>query len=227
MPLEFIYNVHPHLDIAVWDITETVEELRKSLIFNPQEETELENISHDRSKKQWLAARNLLRVVLKSGNQVMYNSLGVPSLKDNAAHISLSHSEYKVALSSNRNFETGVDIQHYNEKILNIENKFCSADEKHWMPKGEERISYLHLLWGLKESLFKYYTTQMPFTSVTALPFDLNKEGRIEAIRKRDDHLDAFHLSYRIFDDYFLVYLKDIISIEQRTQQNISEEKTR
>ncbi|NND77987.1 MAG: 4'-phosphopantetheinyl transferase superfamily protein [Flavobacteriales bacterium] len=227
MPIEFIYHVHPHLDIAVWDITESVEELRTPLILNQQEEKELAAITHDRSKKQWLGARNLLRAVLKKRNQVMYNPLGVPSLKDNAAHISLSHSGYKVALSSNKKFETGVDIQNYTEKIQNIEDKFCSEDEKNWMPKNEERMSYLHLLWGVKESLFKYYTTQMPFTSVTALPFDLKNEGKIEAIRKREGELDAFHLSYRIFNDYFLVYLKDIISSEQCAKQNISQEKAR
>ena len=227
MPLNFIDKIHPHLDIAVWDITESVDELRAPLTFNEQEEQELAAISHDRSKKQWLAARNLLRTVLKAGNQVIYSPLGVPSLKDNAAHISLSHSEFKVALSSNTQFETGVDIQFYNEKIYNIEDKFCNGDEKKWMPRSDKRISFLHLLWGVKESLFKYYTTQMPFTSVTALPFDLKDKGKIEAIRKRKGGLDAFHLSYRIFDNYYLVYLKDIISVEERTQVYFSEKDQR
>lgn len=212
------------MDIAVWDITESVEELRSGLIFNEEEEKEFAAISHTRSKKQWLATRNLLRTVLKSGNQVLYSTIGVPSLKDNVAHISLSHSEFKVALSSNTKFETGVDIQFYNEKILNIEEKFCNVDEQNWMPKNKDRSLFLHLLWGVKESLFKYYTTQMPFGSVTALPFDLNDSGKIEAIRKRAGGLDAFHLSYRIFDNYFLVYLKDIISVEQRIEENISQE---
>ena len=100
MPLSFIEKIHPHLDIAVWDIEESVQELRKPTVFNDQEEKELEAISHERSKKQWLAS-NLLRSVLKAGNKVIYSPLGVPSLKDNALIFTLSHSEFKVALSSN------------------------------------------------------------------------------------------------------------------------------
>ena len=225
MPLEFNINVNDIQDVSVWDIKESIEELKIGLSFNEIEMNELDRISHEKGKKHWLAIRQLARISLKSGDQIVYDHLGVPSLKGHDIHISLSHSENKVAISCNKKYETGIDIQYFNEKILNIKNKFCNEFEKQWLPLND--IHHLHLLWGAKESLFKYYTTQMPFKEVEVQPFTLSSSGRINAVRKRKDKSDEFQLTYRIFDSYYLIYLSNIISIDIGTSNNTRAEATR
>jgi len=219
LPIDLNIQVSDYQDVSVWTITETIQELRKGLDLNGQEEMELSRIKHEKGKKQWLAVRQLAKKVLKTGDQIIYNDFGVPHLKGHDFHISLSHSEEKVALSFNRDYETGIDIQYKNQKILNIKRKFTSDFELDWIP-SEKESDFLHILWGAKEAMFKYYTCEMPFKMAEVQAFELRNQGVINTVRKRADKKDIFQLTYRIFEGYYLVYLSDLISIEIGTRTN-------
>lgn len=207
MPVQLLKKINPNLTISVWQIAEEIDELRSDININKQEEQELELIHHTRGKKQWLAARNLIKHTLNAEQHVVYNDLGVPFLDGQKANISLSHSGNRVAFACNIKEETGIDIQQYNEKIFNIASKFMNQFELNWVNDHKDKRHYLHLLWNFKESIFKYYTTQMPFKSVEIQPFEFSGEGWVKAVRKLEGNSQYFHMRYFTFDDYYLGFL--------------------
>lgn len=211
MPVEFQKNITPHLTVSVWDVSESIDELLNNLSLNEDEIEELGNINHPKGKKQWLAARNLIAQTLSVQQHVIYNDLGVPYLKGQTANISLSHSGNRVAFSCNTDQETGIDIQQYNQKIFNIAPKFMNEFELNWAKEHKDFKHYLHLLWNFKESIFKYYTTQMPFKSVQVQPFDFKNEGWAKAVRKLDREQEIFQMRYHTFDNYYLGYIVEKI----------------
>ncbi|MEM7162472.1 MAG: 4'-phosphopantetheinyl transferase superfamily protein [Bacteroidota bacterium] len=224
MPLDFKIEVSDYQEVAVWKITEEIDQLKSGLSLNKQEQIELDSIKHEKGKMQWLAVRQLARQILQTGDQILYTENGVPYLKHGDFHLSISHSEERVALSCNQKYETGIDIQFSSDKIESIQSKFASDWELSWI--GEEAKSdYLHLLWSAKEALFKYYTTEMPFKEAEVQSFVFKKSGTIEAVRKRENFTDIFQLTYRTFDNYYLVYLSELISIEYGTQTHIKEKR--
>lgn len=70
-------------------------------------------------------------------------------------HLSISHSEEWIAVYWSEQTPVGIDIEQEREKIRNIEKYFINAEEK--LHFGDLSLDKLHLIWGAKEAIFKFY----------------------------------------------------------------------
>ena len=89
--------------IAIWEITETLEELLKlsHLISTADFNTE-------KRKKEWLASRLLLNEI-NPNYSISYNAFGAPEL-NNSSYISISHSKELVAIIISKQ-QVGIELQ--------------------------------------------------------------------------------------------------------------------
>lgn len=150
MPLIFEKTIDTAKKLAVWQITESNEEVFAFLNFVP--------------RKDFTAKRNLESAV----SQILLNHLlgsnahlnlskdkyGKPYLNNSNIAISFSHSKHMVACMVDTNgASVGIDIELIRESINSIAHKFYTSND-HVPLKG---ILAPHLIWGGKEVLYKIY----------------------------------------------------------------------
>ena len=147
---------------------------------------------------------------LNSDLDVNYDLKGKPYLESNH-HLSITHSYGKVAVGLSQ-YKIGIDIEKQRDKkILNIANKFLRPDEMLWIPKDENYADYLHIIWGLKEGLYKlnggnlwnfkhHYRVE---------PFDLFSYDKITCWISDEKSSRKYFGYYKMIEDYYLVWVLD------------------
>ena len=111
-----------------------------------------------RKRTEWLASRELLFKISNLPQRVgcVYDEFGKPELKGSNQHISISHSElWCAAMISDRT--CGVDIQIYSHTVERIAGRFLTEQDLANAKKAANPLHHLHLLWGVKECLYKAY----------------------------------------------------------------------
>ena len=164
-------------EIAVWQITETEEQL-KELSSTPNDE--LEEISFIRSeslRKQKLAVRALLNEMFEDKVYLGHHDNGKPFLENCITNISITHTEKYVAIIIDDDEELGIDMESLDRDFSAVEKKALSEDEnfaeqievEDFNPKGE----------GELEATFTH----------------------------KDGHEEEFELGYMTFDRHVLVWV--------------------
>ena len=105
-----------------------------------------------KSKEYFLAVRKLIKnedpeIIIK------YDLNGKPYLNIQKG-ISISHSNKLVAICISNEIDFGIDVQYKTNKILNIQNKFLSYNEKKNLGYNNSLESLIQL-WSAKESIYK------------------------------------------------------------------------
>jgi phosphopantetheinyl transferase len=111
-----------------------------------------------RKRTEWLASRELLFKISNLPQRVgcVYDEFGKPELIGSNRHISISHSElWCAAMISDR--ICGVDIQIYSDTINRIAGRFLTEEDLRNASKQRNPLHHLHLLWGVKECIYKAY----------------------------------------------------------------------
>jgi 4'-phosphopantetheinyl transferase len=111
-----------------------------------------------RKRTEWLASRELLFKIsnLPDRPECVYDEFGKPELKGSDQHISISHSElWCAAMISDR--LCGVDVQLYSNTVQRIAGRFLTEEDVAVAKKAAHPLQQLHLLWGVKECLYKAY----------------------------------------------------------------------
>lgn len=169
--------------LAVWEITETAEELQAALQFNEAEWAYLNTIKNEGRRLSWLGSRVLLRHLLNTSDFIHLHAdeQGKPFLQHSPYHISLSHSGKYAAVMISKKGPVGVDIELMGEKIKRIASKFLTESELSFIDPDRE-LEHLYACWCAKEALFKWYGKgNLPFKeSLVLKPFSL-QDGRIQA----------------------------------------------
>ena len=156
---------------------------------------------------EWLSIRSLLlRIGLNS--DIIYDEHGKPHLKNTHEHLSISHSQHRIAVSIHQKKEHGIDLQHISPKIVRIKQKFLNQAELAMLEENENPL-ILTVLWSMKEALFKSYGKKDIFLKGNIELSELNiKEqtfeaiGRIHGIGKEIRH----QMIAMLIDDYILAY---------------------
>ena len=166
------------------------------------------NIKNENRKYEWLNIRLLLSNAVENCSEIIYNEFGKPYLKNESTHISISHSKNKIAIITNKNNHTGVDIQFVHPKIMRIRNKFLSELELENIDNitNEKLTAY----WSAKEALFKVYGKDDIFLkeNIFINDFDFNPHGGILNGRLLlKDFPYEFTLHYQLVDNYVLAYV--------------------
>jgi 4'-phosphopantetheinyl transferase len=193
--------------VGIWRITESEDELQVSAKLSPSDSEVFEQLASAKRRVQWLAVRNLLQNLRPEDAEIEYDSLGRPKFIRNHTFISISHSGMYAAVQISEKHPCGIDIQEISEKMERLYPKFVNAEEESYI-RGPLFKEYLNLFWTLKESVFKFYGTDVEFKSqMQVTPFEINHSGTCEILVKRAGEQVLHRLQYHKIDNYYLSFL--------------------
>ena len=195
-------------EIAVWQITETEEEL-KELSATPSDE--MEEISFIRSeslRKQRLAVRALLNTLFDDKVYLSHHDNGKPYLENNPINISITHTEKYVAVILHEEENVGIDIESLDRDFSAVEKKALSEDEIEDL-EDEKRNEQLAIYWCAKEAIFKLLSRyNVDFAEQIEIErFRPRGEGELEATFIAKNAEEEFDLEYITFDRHVLVWV--------------------
>ena len=208
MPLLEHRNLSDHSEYGQWLIKETSDWFLERLNLHESEKDQLDSLK-GRRKLEWLAARWLLH--LMSGRldrtACLKDPYGKPYLVDSSYHISMSHSNNRVAVIASPKV-VGIDIQKIVPKIKRIAHKFMSKKERESL-YGQRDVEFMHLYWGAKECLYKGYGRKdLDFKKhllVQSFPRS-GRTGKTTGCIVKSDYRAEYDIYYEIKDSYVLVY---------------------
>lgn len=193
---------------------EGMDYFRKHVQLHKEEENEVSSLS-ERKLLEWYASRYLLHIMSgrKERGACLKDEYGKPYLTDSDYHISMSHSEDRIAVMASPHL-VGIDIQAIVEKITRIARRFCNDHELSFIPK-EELVLFLHFIWGAKECIYKAYGKRgVDFKNHMSVDaFQIVKENVFTTgrIKIKDVHLE-FYIYGEIIDNYTLTYAVEKIN---------------
>ncbi len=196
-------------EIAVWQVTETEEELKNITSVPTDEMEEISLFRSESQRKQKLAVRALINEVFEDKMYLNHHDNGQPYLENCATNISITHTEKYVAIIIHDEEEVGIDVESLERDFSVVEQKALSEDEIDDLEK-DKRNEQLAIYWCAKEALFKRMALNRVVYSeqIEVEKFNVRKEGELEAtFIHKDEHEEDFELEYMIFDRHVLVWL--------------------
>ena len=178
--------------IAIWEITETLEEL-----LQLSNTISTADFNTEKRKKEWLASRLLLNDI-NPNYSISYNAFGAPELR-NGSFISISHSKGLVAIIISQQ-QVGIDIEEISEKALRVSSKFVSTNNLKALTAEKAT-----LIWCCKEAVFKWHQKgELDFIADIKLhSFENMKKGEIRAEFRNTQLI----LNYQKIHNHYLVYV--------------------
>lgn len=196
-------------EIAVWQITETEEQLM-SLISVPNDEMEeISLIRNQNQRMQKLAVRALLNEVFEEKMYLNHHDNGKPYLENCVTNISITHTDKYVAIITHDEDDLGIDIESLDRDFSAVEKKALSEDEIDDLDE-DKRNEQLAIYWCAKEAIFKRMSqNRVDFAEqIEVEKFRPKGEGELEAtFIHKDEHEEEFELEYMTFDRHVLVWL--------------------
>ena len=195
--------------IAVWQVTESEEELMRLSATPSDEMEEISFIKSESLRKQRLAVRALLNTLFEDKVYLSHHDNGKPYLENNATNISITHTEKYVAVILHEDQDCGIDIESLDRDFSAVEKKALSEDEIDDL-ENEKRNEQLAIYWCAKEAIFKLLSRyNVDFAEqIEVERFRPRGEGELEAtfIDKNEDE-EEFDLEYITFDRHVLVWV--------------------
>ena len=190
--------------IIVWEIKETFDFLKSKLDLTDFSKKILHKKKSEIHQKQFLAVRNILKLLLIQDSDLSYGADGKPFIK--SIYISISHSkEFVAVLVSDQ--KVAVDIESNSDKCFKIMQKFIGV-ENEFPIKIDRKIA--QILWNMKESLYKIIAfKEIDFKeNLVVIPFSLNeKQTKIWFVK--NEFTQDYIANYFINKNYSLAYIID------------------
>ena len=182
----------PNCTIAIWKITESIDELLKF-----SNKINLPKFNTEKRTKEWIASRLLLQKINPSYS-ISYNVFGAPEL-NSSSYISISHSKELVAVITSKN-RIGMDIEKISKKTVRLAAKFVSKNNLTGLTPEKAT-----LIWCCKEAIFKWHQKgDINFIDdIQIQPFKPMMKGKIKATFKEAKLI----LNYHKINNYYLVYV--------------------
>jgi len=164
--------------LLVWDMTETVDELKLLLQNFNEYADEFKQIPTEKRQKEFLCARLLVNKLHDQPVLVSYDKAGKPVLAGSYSHISFTHSASWVGVIYHPNARVGIDMECPTDKILKVASRFCSEEEKTYFRVPDNRDELL-MVWCAKETVFKIIGSSVTDFAKTmqVLPFQAEDSG--------------------------------------------------
>lgn len=211
MPLEKIENISDENTLAIWRLDESVDQLKALLKLNDQEKTVFSSFVNETRRKQWLAYRLLLRGLLNDHNLLIeYDSNRKPHLVHHPHHISVTHSCHYAAVIIGRENRVGIDLEKVTPRIEKIKDRFLNEKELNHI-KGGYELEELYVYWCAKEALYKLHgRKKLDFRSnIMINKINPGQEGSFRGQILFSHTAINYHLHFRKFHDYILVYVAE------------------
>lgn len=209
MPLYLKKELKDKTTVAVWQITETEDELKELSSIPNDEMEEISYISNESVRKQRLAVRALLDSLFEEKVYLNHHDNGKPYLENSVTNISITHTEKYVAVILNDNEDLGIDIESLDRDFSAVEQKALSDDEIDDLD-DERRNEQLAIYWCAKEAIFKRLSQyNVDFAEQIEIErFRPKGEGELSAtFIHKDGYEEEFELEYITFDRHVLVWL--------------------
>ena len=152
MPLINSIVLSNDLQILIWHIEESLEELFENIKLTSEDLNRLKKRKKVINQKGFLAIRNLFLSADINTEKLFYNSMGAPVLKS-GRKLSISHSQTVAGIAYGSK-PVGFDLECYQKKILNIAPRFLHLEED-FVWQGSYVIEKITLVWTAKEALYK------------------------------------------------------------------------
>ena len=195
--------------IAVWQITETEEELVRLAATPTDEMEEISFIKSESLRKQRLSVRALLNTLFDEKVYLSHHDNGKPYLENNPTNISITHTEKYVAVILHDDKDCGIDVESLDRDFSAVEKKALSEDEIEDLA-DEKRNEQLAIYWCAKEAIFKRVSAYgVDFAEqIEVERFRPRGEGELEAtFIHKDGYEEEFDLEYLTFDRHVLVWV--------------------
>lgn len=209
MPLYLRKKLDNKAEIAVWQITETEDELLNLTSVPTDELEEISLFRVESHRKQKLAVRALINEMFEEKMYLNHHDNGKPYLENCATNISITHTDNYVAIIIHDDEEVGIDIESLDRDFSAVEKKALSEDEIDDLD-DEKKNEQLAIYWCAKEAIYKRMSqNRVDFAEqIEVEKFNLRKEGELEAtFIHKDEFEEDFELEYMIFDRHLLVWL--------------------
>ena len=202
--------IDEHTLYAIWQISESVDELRSAISLREGEEILYQSFVAESRKKQWLAYRLLIRTLLMPHDfPVEYDQSGKPSLAGSDFHISVTHTEDLAAVIISRHARVGIDIEKIKSRIIKVRDKFLHTEESAFIQK-EKELEQLTLAWCAKEALYKLYGQRnLDFRENIRVALPAEAGQKFTAEIRFVGKIDKYQLHSELIGSYILVYLLD------------------
>lgn len=207
MPLIHNENINSGTKLGLWRITED----RDQLIDIIGHLSDIPIIENKRSL-QWMAARSaILELVGDPNLNIIKDDFGKPHILNSNNRISITHcGDYAAAIISDSG-EVGIDLEKVSDRINRVGHKFASESEKNLFNSVGE-ITGLHIIWGVKESLYKLYgRKEIDFRANLEIQDFNNNESEILASINKGPFSAQIKLRYKMINDLLLVYTLESI----------------
>lgn len=200
-------------EIAVWQITETEDELIALSSVPSDEMEEISLIRSESQRKQRLAVRALLNEVFDEKVYLSHHDNGKPYLENCITNISITHTDKYVAIITHDEDDLGIDIESLDRDFSAVEKKALSEDEIDNLDDDkEEKNEQLAIYWCAKEAIFKRMSqNRVDFAEqIEVEKFSPRGEGELEAtFIHKDGHEEEFELEYMTFDRHVLIWIAE------------------
>ena len=196
-------------EIAVWQVTETEDELIRLSSVPTDEMEEISLFRNENQRKQKLAVRALLNEVFEEKMYLNHHDNGKPYLENCVTNISITHTDKYVAIIISDDDELGIDIESLDRNFAPVEEKALSEEEIDDLD-DDKKNEQLAIYWCAKEAIFKRMSQNRVnyAEQIEVEKFNLKKEGELEAtFIHKDEFEEEFELEYMIFDRHLLVWL--------------------
>ena len=200
MPLRDHIFLEGNIQVFIWQIEESLEDLKSNMLLSTVDEKRLSERKILQHQKGFLATRKLILHAGIDPGRVKYNPNGAPFL-DSGKHLSITHSKTQAGIAVG-DHSLGFDIEEYHHKIQNIASKFLHKDE-YYAFDSLNPIETLTRIWTAKEALYKVlnipgisFSKQLLIASFQADQTKGNAEASI------GDELRRFSLDFILKKDY-------------------------
>lgn len=196
-------------EIAVWQVTESEEELLNLISVPTDELEEILLFRSESQRRQKLAVRALLNEVFEDKMYLNHHDNGKPYLENCVTNISITHTDKYVAIIISDDDELGIDIESLDRDFSAVEKKALSEDEIDDL-HDEKKNEQLAIYWCAKEAIFKRMSqNRVDFAEqIEVEKFRPKGEGELEAtFIHKDEFEEEFDLEYLMFDRHVLVWL--------------------
>ena len=152
MPFLKSITVQDNINLYIWKITESSEDLKRDIVLNEHSIERLMAMKSERHRKGFMSIRKLLMEIGYTDADLYYDEFGKPFLKD-GVFISISHS-HDFALIALSDSNIGVDVEILREKILSVAPRYMNISQLSHL-SNQDKVKKATIIWGIKEAVFK------------------------------------------------------------------------
>jgi phosphopantetheinyl transferase len=209
MPIIKFSKISKNSFWCMWEITETVDELKHKVVLSDMGIQEMARIHHAIKQKERMASRacvqELVRAFKKDYKGLFKDEHDKPFLIDLNWHISISHSfPYAVAII-HKKLPVGIDIEKPIDKLVKLAPRFLGPEEID--DAGDDPVK-LCVYWTGKEAIFKLNGKRgLNFRrDIRIHPFKLVKRNVIRSEFTLNDRAVRLSLDYRELKNHIISY---------------------